>query len=263
MEVAQIMPVYVGVGKEKEVTPWIHSSQAMDTATLEKLMFELVNEERAGHKIKPLEFSSALGRVARVQSENMARSKEVVHNLPGCPDLSERLRDSGLMVSRQGENVACDTSIEAANENLMKSPGHRQTILDTGFSHVGIGIVKHGKVLYITQNFAVFIPKISPSEGRRTLFLKINQLWRSSLQENPTLSAIAQAHSEKMAGAGKIMSADVLTGMVDSRGVKYRQMSLQVMSSPTLEVIASEVGKKTDLSAMKEIGIGLRQSAEG
>ena len=262
VEVAQMMPVYVQIPREKELGSRRTYSKDAKVESLEKAMFELINRDRAKYNFKPLQFSSRLCQIARIHSRNMAKNDQVVHRLPGCPTLSERLQNARLKVLKQGENIASDVSIEDAQENLLKSPGHRQTILDPEFEQVGVGIVKAKKMLYITQNFASFIPEVSPSEGKRTLLRRINQLRSSSLKENPTLSSIAQEHSEKMAVSGKLLETGSL---LDSREVKFKQVSFQAISAPTIEQIVGEIKKSQHVrsSSMQEIGIGLRQSKDG
>ena len=264
IEVANVMPVYVRVQKEKKLTHRRYYSLDTDEKGLERAMFELINRDRAGYNLKPLQFSSHLREAARIHSSDMAESGRVVHDLPGCRNMSERLQDARLRVLKQGENVASDVSIEEAQENLMGSPGHRQIILDPDFSHVGVGIVEKKDLLYITQNFVSFIPEVSSSEGKRVLLRRINQLRSSPLRENRTLSSIAKEHSEKMALSGRLLNTGSLKDKL-SRKVKFRQVSFLVIGAPTIEQIAEEAGKKKNIRSgfMEEIGIGVRQSDDG
>ena len=265
VEVAHVIPVYVQVQREKELTRKRYHFPDTDEKNPEKAMFELLNRDRARHNLKPLQFSPDLCEIARIHSRNMSKSGKVVHDLPGYPNLGERLQDARLKVLKQAENIASDVTIEDAQENLMKSPGHRQAILDSDFSHVGIGIVRHKNLLYITQNFVSFIPEVGPSEGKRMLLGRINQLRRSPLRENATISSIAQKHSEKMAASGRMMSTGSLKDRLDSMGIKFRQISFLVVSGPTIEGIAEEIRKSQNIgsSSMEEIGIGFRQSDDG
>ena len=264
IEVANVMPVYVRVQKEKELTHRRYYSQDTDEKSLEKAMFELINRDRAGYNLKPLQFSSHLCEAARVHSSDMAESGKVVHDLPGCRNVNERLQDASLKVLKQGENVASGSSIEEAQENLMGSPGHRQIILDADFSHVGVGIVEQKDLLYITQNFVSFIPEVSSSEGKRVMLKKINQLRSFPLRKNRTLSSIAQLHSEKMARAGRLLNTDSLKDEL-SREVKFQQVSFMVIGALTIEQIAEEAGKQKNVRSgfMEEIGLGVCQSDDG
>ena len=264
IEVANVLPVYVQVQKEKELIHRRYYSRDMDAKGLEKAMFELINRDRAGGNLKPLQFSSHLCKAARIHSSDMAESGKVVHDLPGCRNMNERLQDARLKVFKQGENIASGVNIEEAQENLMGSPGHRQIILDPDFSHVGVGIVEQKSLLYITQNFASFIPEVSSSEGKRVLLSRINQHRSSPLRENCTLSSIAQLHSEKMARAGRLLNIGSLKDDL-SRKVKFQQVSFMVIGAPTIEQIAEKAGKQKNIRSgfMEEMGIGMRQSDDG
>jgi len=267
VEVAQIMPVYVQIPREKELVERITYSKDAKVEVLEKAMFELINRDRAEYKVKSLQFNPSLCSVARIHSRNMVKSDKVAHELPGGPVLSERLQNARLKVLKHGENIASDLTIEDAQVNLMKSPGHRQTMLDPDYTHVGVGIVKHKNknMLYVTQNFASFIPEVSPAEGRRILLRKINQFRSSPLRENPTLTSIAQKHSESMATSGKLLTKDNLKDKLTSREVKFKQVSFQTISALLTEQIVEELKKSQNIrsDSMREIGIGLRQSNDG
>jgi len=264
-EVAHILPVYVQVQRQEELTRNRYYSPDRDAASLEKAMFKLINRDRSRNNVNRLQFSSRLCNVARIHSRDMVRNNKVVHDLPGCRNLSERLQDAGLKVLKQGENIASALSVEEAQESLMKSPAHRQIMLDPDFSSVGIGIVIQGNHLYITQNFASFIPEVSPSQGKRTLLGRINKLRSSRLRENPTLSSIAQEHSEKMAASGRVLDTDILEDKLVSRRIKFQKVIFLIIGAPTIEQIEEETKKNQDIrsGSMKEIGIGLRQSNDG
>jgi len=51
------------------------------------------------------------------------------------------LRQFGITYKTAGENIAGNGSVSGAHTSLMNSPSHKANILNTGFTHVGIGIV--------------------------------------------------------------------------------------------------------------------------
>ncbi len=64
------------------------------------------------------------------------------------------LSNAGITFRYAGENIAGAGSVAQAHSSLMNSQGHRQNILRSGYTHVGIGIVDggpHGKMF--TQIF--------------------------------------------------------------------------------------------------------------
>ena len=132
------------------------AAQTRDTdelVALERRMVELVNVERRARGIPPLESQPALSELARNYSERMVASGRVDHELDR--PLQERVLEVLPGTCKFGENVARNTSVEYALSDLMKSVGHRDTLLNPDYEMVGIGIVRGKKdSLYITQEFA-------------------------------------------------------------------------------------------------------------
>ena len=265
VEVAHIMPVYVQTEREKVFGKKKSVTKYADTRSLEIAMVAFINKDRAKYNIKPLKAHTKLTQVARIHSSNMAQKDTVVHELPGCPKLGERIKKAGLKTLTQGENVASDDSIEGAQENLMNSPGHRQALLDPDYTHVGVGIIKKNNNLYITQNFASFIPEVASYRGKRDLIKKINALRSLALKENTKLSLIAKNHSNKMARVGKLLPTSGLVDIINKRKIECRKVYFQVISALTLEQIITALKKNPKLisASIDEIGIGLRQAGNG
>lgn len=264
LEIAHLMPVFVEIPREEAMISKKEAYSNKNEKDLEKAMFELINYSRAKYNKEPLLFSPPLSEVARIHSHNMAEFGKVVHDLPGCKDLSKRLKEANLKVLKQGENVASGSNIKEVHQKLMSSPGHRQTILDSDFTHVGIGIVREEDLLYITQDFASFIPEVEPSKGQNILLLELNQIADYKLRENVILSSIAQAHSDKMATLGQLLNGDRLSKKLDLHKVTFRKVSTLVITAPTIKQIIRQVKEKQRFpGSMKEIGVGLRQSNDG
>lgn len=53
-----------------------------------------------------------------------------------------------------GENIAYNSSVKAAFNALVKSPGHLANMINPIYTHVGIGIHVQGGTVYVTQVFA-------------------------------------------------------------------------------------------------------------
>jgi len=131
-------------------------------------LLELTNKERAAHKnLKPLKMNKILTDVARSQSSSMASRRHLSHTVKGR-DFACRIKESGYPVAKAGENVA--RSIDAADfmgdamKMWMKSPAHRNNILNPCFTEIGIGIAQTsgGDSRYFTQIFGS--PKIKKAE---------------------------------------------------------------------------------------------------
>jgi uncharacterized protein YkwD len=110
---------------------------------------QLVNGERSKRGLAPLQLSAGARSVARAWSSHMAASG-LAHN----PDLAGDLRRAGVTGwSSYGENVGYSTSVDGVHALFMGSGGHRQNILSTSFTHVGIGVVRAGGKVWVTMDF--------------------------------------------------------------------------------------------------------------
>ena len=121
---------------------------------LEDDMLDLVNNERTGRGLEPLEFDPELRAVARVHSADMFARGYFGHVTPEGITPFDRLREANVSFLIAGENLALAPSLSIAHGGLMASPAHRENILRSQFTRMGIGIMDGGKYgLMITQMF--------------------------------------------------------------------------------------------------------------
>jgi hypothetical protein len=136
------------------------SFSAPDFTGAARQVFALLNGERTRAGLPPLAWDNGLADAARRHSGLMARQGELTHQCSGEPDLRERL--AAVPLEHSGENVAVDSGGAAsAHDGLMHSPPHRANILDPGFDAVGIGVVQSGRLLWVTEDFAKQIARVS------------------------------------------------------------------------------------------------------
>jgi len=123
-------------------------------ASLEKKMVDLVNAERAKVGLKALTVDSKLTNMARVKSQDMITNSYFSHYSPKYGSPFDMMKTFGISYRTAGENIAMNQSMESAHTALMNSEGHRANILGSGYTKIGIGIVKDSRgYLYITQDF--------------------------------------------------------------------------------------------------------------
>lgn len=123
------------------------------TADEEKI-FNLVNEARVSAGLSKLSVDKELLRVARIKSQDMVDSNYFSHNSPIYGTPFQMIKNFGISYKSAGENIAGNSSVEAAFTAWMNSSGHKANILGNSFTHTGIGIVnspKYGKIF--TQMF--------------------------------------------------------------------------------------------------------------
>ncbi len=116
-------------------------------------MVEYVNEERVKAGLAPLQVDLDLARVARAKSQDMVDNGYFDHDSPTYGSPFEMMREFGISYRAAGENIAKNSSVMGAHTALMNSEGHRANILNSSFTHVGIGIVGSGNMVTVTQMF--------------------------------------------------------------------------------------------------------------
>ena len=125
----------------------------------------LINKERTDRGMAPVRIDHLLTNAARQHTQLMIEKHELSHKLSEEPVLRERIADTGLAFSVAGENVAYDANARNAHIAFMHSPGHRANILNPTFSHVGIGVMHSGNVIWVTEDFAKRMGTTSASEA--------------------------------------------------------------------------------------------------
>ena len=107
-------------------------------------MLDLVNQERTSRGIAPLVADPALERVARLKAQDMIDNGYFDHTSPTYGSPFDMMKAAGINYGYAGENLAGAPSVDSAHQNLMNSPGHKANILNTNYTHVGIGVVDGG-----------------------------------------------------------------------------------------------------------------------
>jgi len=128
-------------------------------------VFQALNQSRAANGLPPLRWSSALAHSARQHDLAMQAANTLSHQLPGEAGLGDRERQQGVNWSWAAENIG-ETSDQTVNGGLTlhqammseqpPNDGHRQNILTTGGTILGIAILidqQHG-LLWLTEDFA-------------------------------------------------------------------------------------------------------------
>ncbi len=130
------------------------STSSANVTTAEKNAVELMNADRRANGLSDLKVSSAVTAVARSHAQDMVNRKFFSHSNPEGKTPSDRLKAAGISYSAVGENIAENTSVQAAETAFMNSSGHRANILNSKYTTVGIGVAydSAGNV-YVVQDF--------------------------------------------------------------------------------------------------------------
>jgi uncharacterized protein YkwD len=145
------------------------AAQAQYEPEAERWMLGAVNSERAKAGLPALELDQRLTEIARKHSVRMSREGELSHQFNGEPSVRTRVTSTGIRFNFSGENVAFDSKIETAHSGLMLSPPHHENIMKPEYNAIGIGIVRKGTRLYVTQDFARRLPDVSVNDAEQTI----------------------------------------------------------------------------------------------
>lgn len=132
----------------------------LNASELEDRAFMAINHLRQSYGLAPLQRASDLNEVARAHSRDMMRRRYFSHTSPEGDDLRGRFARNGITQWRYiAENLAYNLGYadpaKTAVEGWMKSPAHRQNILNKRLTESGIGVAidEMGRT-YFTQVFA-------------------------------------------------------------------------------------------------------------
>ena len=216
------------------------SSLAADTQA-EKLLLEMANQARAQAGLEPLRMDEGLAEAARAHAVEQAEQERISHQFPGEPGLAQRLsKSTTLHLQRGGENVASAGSVAQAHQSLMASPPHRGNLLDPAFNVAGFGVVRSGRLLYVTQDFGRGVNTYSAAKSEQMIARSIvdsrRQSRLSSLRELDGTSAreaacqMADENTIKTRLSGNMKQSTYL--------VRYTSQELESLPSGATRAIA-------------------------
>lgn len=114
-------------------------------ASVETSYLSILNQERTSHGLAPLHANPELTRVASSWASRMAATGVLRHN----PALTSEVRNWRAL----GENVGRGASLRDLADAFWASAEHRDNILDSHFTQVGIAAVIADHRMYIAVEF--------------------------------------------------------------------------------------------------------------
>ncbi len=121
----------------------------------ERLMLDLVNQERTKAGLQPFTVDSKLVELARMKSQDMYQKSYFSHTSPTYGSALDMEKKAGVSYRVMGaENIAKAATTQRAHDLFMNSEGHRTNIMNTMHTIIGIGIVKTPNGVVVTQLFA-------------------------------------------------------------------------------------------------------------
>ena len=130
-----------------------------EAQSLERRVWEAINNERRKEGVRELAWDEALAAEARRHSARMAEAGFFSHFDPVRGDLVPRLNSVGIPWRDCAENIILleegdEDPVAPAVRAWLASPGHRKNLLNPVYTRSGVGIAASGDDrLWMTQDF--------------------------------------------------------------------------------------------------------------
>ncbi len=119
----------------------LQSGLAEDELSAQEIgVVQRVNEERSRYDLAPLQIDLELTNLARLKSADMRDLDYFAHDSPTYGSPFQMMSDFGVIYRAAGENLAAGQPCpDSVVQDWMDSPGHRENILDSNYTHIGVG----------------------------------------------------------------------------------------------------------------------------
>lgn len=140
-------------------TAGVKASVIVNTASVERIAFEMINQKRAENGLGLLSWSDEVAAIARVHSQSMAQNNFFSHRGLDNKMVSDRADERGLTKWRSiGENIAFnrgyDDPVSKAVDLWLSSPSHQHNMMDDKWKEAAIGVaIAADGSYYFTQVF--------------------------------------------------------------------------------------------------------------
>ena len=128
------------------------------TERIEHQIFDAANQTRRAQGLLRLKWDPSLARAAQQHAIVMARQNALSHQFPGEPSLPARAEHAGLYFISLSENVAQGSDPQTVSDQWVRSPEHRENLLDPNMNVIGIGVVERDGELFAVEDFARIKP---------------------------------------------------------------------------------------------------------
>ncbi len=135
---------------------FLSSPQA--AAVVSAILIDLANSDRASNDLPILKMNPTLVEAAQAKANDMAAKRYFAHTSPDGVDPWHWFKKAGYSFDYAGENLAIDFVDSADVERAwMNSPTHRENILNSHYTEVGIataeGIYEGHPTIFVVQEF--------------------------------------------------------------------------------------------------------------
>lgn len=149
MSLMAILVFITFIGSNLHAILW-QSSDWLISTVLPAVVVDLTNEERDDNAKAPLVRNSVLDQAAQMKAEHMAKEGYFSHYSPDGVSPWYWFNEAGYVYAHAGENLAVHfTDSAEVVEAWMKSPTHRQNIVNGVYTEIGVGTAKENMKVII------------------------------------------------------------------------------------------------------------------
>ncbi len=132
------------------------AADPMTISQAELAMVDALNVDRTTRGLVPVRIDSRLMAIARARSADMAAKNYFSHTQPDGRNVFDLISAQKITWYGAGEIIAWnnyptfETSVAAANNQWLDSPGHKAIVVSTTYNYVGVGLAlgSNGKKLW-------------------------------------------------------------------------------------------------------------------
>jgi len=235
----------------KQPTPQSNSaagSSSGEDSAAENELLEAANKSREFAGVAPLRMDESLREAAKAHARRMVDSEGLDHQFSGELSLVERIAqvspltgalDTALKIDRAGENIAYAPCASDVHETLMRSPPHRENLLDRGFNVAGVAAIWSKGRLYVVQDFAHEVSSYSAQQSGKLVGRAIDEM-----RQQAGLPELAQLTPPKLdesacslAGKNPPNAHLLATAYENRRIITYTQSRPEILPQAALRML--------------------------
>jgi len=240
-----------GVGNNdidsKQPTPQSNSaagSSSVEDSAAENELLEAANKTRELAGVPPLRTDESLREAAKAHARRMVESERLEHQLSGEPSLLERIAlvsplKGSLKIDRAGENIAYAPCASDVHDTLMRSPPHRENLLDRGFNVAGVAAIWSKGRLYVVEDFAHEVPSYSAQQSGKLVGRAIDEMrQQAGLPELVQLTPPKLDESACSLARESLSNAHLLATAYENRKlITYTQSHPEILPQSALRML--------------------------
>jgi uncharacterized protein YkwD len=240
-----------GVGNNgidsKQPTPQSNSaagSSSVEDSAAENELLEAANKTRELAGVPPLRMDESLREAAKAHARRMVESERLEHQVSGEPSLLERIAlvsplKASLKIDRAGENIAYAPCAPDVHETLMRSPPHRENLLDRRFNVAGVAAIWSKGRLYVVQDFAHEVPSYSAQQSGKLVGRAIDEMrQQAGLPELVQLTPPKLDESACSLARESLSNAHLLATAYENRKlITYTQSHPEILPQSALRML--------------------------